>query len=208
MLGVCSVSASEFVSFPRSVNCTVGQDCILNCTFNITAGGGWDERVADFYTSLTEEQIDAEVLRILLKHPNTGYRMMQGFLRGEGIRITDASVMESMKRVDPEGVLERVLSLHTVRRSYSVPAPQSLWHIDGNHKLIRIERLWRDVFICVLETFYHMFYEMEAREEAGTITAYGQQEIGHHCKCGSEENLLGYHLTPDRYCIGLVAMCP
>ncbi|MGH0174375.1 UNVERIFIED_CONTAM: hypothetical protein FKN15_009921 [Acipenser sinensis] len=27
----------------------------------------------------------------------------------------------------------------------------------------RIERLWRDVFICVLETFYHMFYEMDAR---------------------------------------------
>ncbi|RXM28646.1 hypothetical protein EOD39_9544 [Acipenser ruthenus] len=27
----------------------------------------------------------------------------------------------------------------------------------------RIECLWRDVFICVLETFYHMFYEMDAR---------------------------------------------
>ncbi|MGH0163784.1 UNVERIFIED_CONTAM: hypothetical protein FKN15_045657 [Acipenser sinensis] len=45
MLGcVCSVSASEFVSFPRSVNCTVGQDCILNCTFNVTAGGGWGDK--------------------------------------------------------------------------------------------------------------------------------------------------------------------
>ncbi|MGH0152714.1 UNVERIFIED_CONTAM: hypothetical protein FKN15_023198 [Acipenser sinensis] len=30
MLGVCSVSASEFVKVPSSVNCTVGQDCILN----------------------------------------------------------------------------------------------------------------------------------------------------------------------------------
>ncbi|MGH0122524.1 UNVERIFIED_CONTAM: hypothetical protein FKN15_038074 [Acipenser sinensis] len=50
MLGVCSVSASEFVSFPRSVNCTVGQDCILNCTFNITAGGGWGERSAVLWT--------------------------------------------------------------------------------------------------------------------------------------------------------------
>ncbi|KAK1158430.1 hypothetical protein AOXY_G23351 [Acipenser oxyrinchus oxyrinchus] len=46
ILGFCSVSASEFVKVPSSVNCTVGQDCILNCTFNITAGGGWDERSA------------------------------------------------------------------------------------------------------------------------------------------------------------------
>ncbi|MGH0152722.1 UNVERIFIED_CONTAM: hypothetical protein FKN15_023206 [Acipenser sinensis] len=46
MLGVCSVSASEFVKVPRSLNCTVWQDCILNCTFNVTAGGGWDERSA------------------------------------------------------------------------------------------------------------------------------------------------------------------
>ncbi|MGH0143447.1 UNVERIFIED_CONTAM: hypothetical protein FKN15_006829 [Acipenser sinensis] len=44
--GVCSVSASEFVTVQRSVNCTVGQDCILNCTFNVTAGGGWGERSA------------------------------------------------------------------------------------------------------------------------------------------------------------------
>ncbi|RXM91566.1 hypothetical protein EOD39_21046 [Acipenser ruthenus] len=42
MLGVCSVSASESVKVPSSVNCTVGQDCILNYTFNVTAGGGCD----------------------------------------------------------------------------------------------------------------------------------------------------------------------
>ncbi|MGH0161221.1 UNVERIFIED_CONTAM: hypothetical protein FKN15_040480 [Acipenser sinensis] len=34
MLDVCSVRASEFVKVPSSVNCTVGQDCILNCTFS------------------------------------------------------------------------------------------------------------------------------------------------------------------------------
>ncbi|MGH0164059.1 UNVERIFIED_CONTAM: hypothetical protein FKN15_048627 [Acipenser sinensis] len=50
MLGVCSVSASEFVKVPSSVNCTVGQDCILNCTFNVTAGGGWGERSAVIWT--------------------------------------------------------------------------------------------------------------------------------------------------------------
>ncbi|MGH0165208.1 UNVERIFIED_CONTAM: hypothetical protein FKN15_048494 [Acipenser sinensis] len=41
---VCSVSAGEFVKVPSSVNCTVGQDCILNCSFDYRAGGGWDDK--------------------------------------------------------------------------------------------------------------------------------------------------------------------
>ena len=47
-------------------------------------------------------------------------------------------VRESMWRVDPDGLVTRSLNLHiTHRREYSVPAPLSLCHIDGNHKLIR-----------------------------------------------------------------------
>ena len=43
-----------------------------------------------------------------------------------------------MRRVNPEGVLLRALELNVVRRrSYQVQGPLSLWHIDGNHKLIR-----------------------------------------------------------------------
>lgn len=46
--------------------------------------------------------------------------------------------MDSIKRVNPEGVTMRRLSIQTAkRRQYSVPAPNHLWHIDGNHKLIR-----------------------------------------------------------------------
>ncbi|KAK6467677.1 CD276 antigen-like [Huso huso] len=44
ILAAGSVSSdSEFVKVSSSVNCTDGQDCILSCTFNYTAGG-WDER--------------------------------------------------------------------------------------------------------------------------------------------------------------------
>ena len=45
-----------------------------------------------------------------------------------------------MKRVNPTMVQMRTRGvLH--RRKYSVPSPNALWHIDGNHKLIR----WRIV---------------------------------------------------------------
>ncbi|KAK1151966.1 CD276 antigen-like [Acipenser oxyrinchus oxyrinchus] len=44
ILAAGSVSSdSEFVQVPSSVKCTEGQDCILSCTFNYTAGG-WDEK--------------------------------------------------------------------------------------------------------------------------------------------------------------------
>ncbi|XP_047239090.1 major histocompatibility complex class I-related gene protein-like isoform X2 [Girardinichthys multiradiatus] len=43
-----------------------------------------------------------------------------------------------MRRVDPREILMRTLQLNLRRwRRYSVPAPNSLWHIDGNHELIR-----------------------------------------------------------------------
>ena len=54
-----------------------------------------------------------------------------------------------MRRIDPEGVVVRTLMLQTVRRRrYSVPAPNSLWHIDGNHKLIRYIKLFYAQPLC------------------------------------------------------------
>ena len=44
---------------------------------------------------------------------------------------------ESLIRVDPAGAAQRAMSSRLERREYSVPAVNSLWHLDGNHKLIR-----------------------------------------------------------------------
>ena len=51
-----------------------------------------------------------------------------------------------MRRVNPEGVLLRALTINTTnRRKYGVYAPLALWHVDGNHKLIRLVGLAEDV---------------------------------------------------------------
>ena len=53
-------------------------------------------------------------------------------------------IRDSLRRIDPVGVVSRLI--HTVnRRTYSVPSPNALWHVDGNHKLIR----YRYVFILI-----------------------------------------------------------
>ena len=100
-------------------------------------------RMADYglsitaeYTPFTDEELDRVVEEIHHDFPMCGNRQMQGHLLSRGFRIQQQRIREAQRRVDPEGSLMR--RLRTVnRRQYQVPAPLSLWHIDGNHKLIR-----------------------------------------------------------------------
>ena len=68
--------------------------------------------------------------------PNAGYRRVQSQLFLNGIKVAQRRVREAMHRTDPEGVAMRWLSI-TPRAVYCVSGPLALWHIDGNHKLIR-----------------------------------------------------------------------
>ena len=84
----------------------------------------------------TDEQLDDLVRRIKQDFPNAGYQRVGSHLRNQGVKVPQSRVREAMQRVDPEGVALRWLSL-TPRCTYSVPGPLWLWHIHGNHKLIR-----------------------------------------------------------------------
>ncbi|XP_041864185.1 uncharacterized protein LOC121654221 [Melanotaenia boesemani] len=99
-------------------------------------------RRSDLYSPITNDDLDALVMGIQRAHPNAGYKIMLGHVRSRGIHIQRHRLRASMRRVDPEAILMRRLTIQTARRrQYNVPAPNSLWHIDGNHKLIR----WRIV---------------------------------------------------------------
>lgn len=66
--------------------------------------------------------------------------MIQGHLASGGVYVQRNKVREAIHAVDPEGVQERKQK-PIKRRVYSVPCPNYVWHIDGNHKLVR----WRFV---------------------------------------------------------------
>ena len=90
------------------------------------------------YSNITDETLDGLVEELMREFPNCGYKRMTGLLLNSGHRIQQSRIRECMRRVNPEGVLLRVLELRTVRRRrYQVSGPLALWHIDGNHKLIR-----------------------------------------------------------------------
>ena len=90
------------------------------------------------YSDMSSEELDAEITSILRNFPNTGYKRMTGFLLSRNVRIQQQRIREAMRRVNPGGTLLRALELNIVqRRKYQVRSPLALWHIDGNHKLVR-----------------------------------------------------------------------
>uniref|UniRef100_A0A3Q3EV71 Integrase catalytic domain-containing protein n=1 Tax=Labrus bergylta TaxID=56723 RepID=A0A3Q3EV71_9LABR len=94
-------------------------------------------RKTDLYTPVADEELDCIVSEVHRSHPNTGYKLMRGHLNARGVHVP-SELRESLHRVDAEEVYMRRLRLHVIRRrQYSVPGPNSLWHIDGHHKLIR-----------------------------------------------------------------------
>ena len=62
--------------------------------------------------------------------------MLNGRLRSRDIVVKRKRLRESIKRVDSGGVESRRRTTIS-RRVYSVPCPNFIWHLDGNHKLIR-----------------------------------------------------------------------
>ena len=92
--------------------------------------------VTALYSQVTDQELDEIVSEIKHDFPNCGSRLMYGHLVGRGHRVSHARICESLHRVDPEGVTVRWTSA-VQRRKYSVFSPLSLWHLDGNHKLIR-----------------------------------------------------------------------
>ncbi|XP_064637183.1 uncharacterized protein LOC135493630 [Lineus longissimus] len=87
-------------------------------------------------STISDEDLDDNVRTICAGNRRIGYRLVQARLDSAEIRVTRERVRQSMLRVDPVSVA--LCWCQTIRRrSYHVSGPNSLWHIDGNHKLIR-----------------------------------------------------------------------
>ena len=90
------------------------------------------------YSDITDLQLDLIANQFIINHPCSGEKSFEGYLRQMGLRVQRQRIRNSLQRVDSRGIRSRFNGiLH--RRVYSVPMPNSLWHIDGHHKLIR----WR-----------------------------------------------------------------
>ena len=95
-------------------------------------------RQSSVYSTITDDELDNLLSTIILENPQAGYQRMTGYLKVRNIIVQEKRLGETLRKVDPEGVLLRSLQLKVIsQRKYKVKGTNSLWHIDGNHKLIR-----------------------------------------------------------------------
>ena len=85
------------------------------------------------YASITNNDLISLILANTY-FPYGRYRFVDGWLRQKGFRVQETR--EALRQVDPVRCANRWLN-SILRRSYYVAGPQALWHLDGNHKLIR-----------------------------------------------------------------------
>lgn len=85
---------------------------------------------------MSDNELDAIVQQFISQHGAlVGCSIVSGHLRSIGVRIQRHRIRKCIARVDPSN--SRVRWAVTVsRRTYSVPRPNSLWHIDGHHSLV------------------------------------------------------------------------
>ena len=82
---------------------------------------------------LTDEQLQARLRLMRQEYPQFGETMAMGHLRSLGFRVSRERVRNAVRVTDPINRALRWRGILTARRPYSVPRPNSLWHI-GNHK--------------------------------------------------------------------------
>ncbi|XP_019849774.1 PREDICTED: uncharacterized protein LOC109580730 isoform X2 [Amphimedon queenslandica] len=121
--------------------------------------------VRESYSTITDNELDEIVLGIQRNFPTCGNSVMQGHLLAQGYRVQQHRVRDSQRRIDPDGsVLRRLRVLN--RREYSVSGPLALYHIDGNHKLIR----WRIVVHGCIDGYSRRIIYLQARDNNKAAT--------------------------------------
>ena len=119
------------------------------------------------FDNLSDEELDKIVKGFISNHGrSTGQDYIGGYIKSLGFRIQRRRVRESMARVDPENTALR-WGVVVSRRRYHVPWPNSLWHLDGHHSLIR----WKLVIHGCIDGFSRriMFLRCNSNNLAETV---------------------------------------
>ena len=115
---------------------------------------------------ISDDSLNQEVKVIKKTFPACGEGMVIGCLRSKGIFVPRHRVRQIIRVHDPIAGLLR-WTVATSRRNYSVPGPNTLWHIDGLHKLIR----WGFVVHGCIDGFSRMitYLKCATNNKASTV---------------------------------------
>ena len=100
------------------------------------------------WSSIEDGELRELMQQIMNVTPGIGQSRMLGALHSRNIRVQRWRVREMMHVLDPVGTSLRWRGT-ICRRKYNVLCPNALWHIDGNHKMIR----WRFVVHTAIDGY-------------------------------------------------------
>ena len=102
------------------------------------------------FSDISDDDLDQIVKGYCDSHPNSGMGYLRGHLRSQGLHVQHHCIRKSVKRVDQLGqALRRHTMAKKVQKKYKVDHPNSLWHIDGHHKLI----LWGIIIHGIIDGY-------------------------------------------------------
>src|ERR1043165_1610472 len=100
------------------------------------------------YSTISDNELDILIRRIKHEQPYSGESIISGLLISMGYKIQRQRIRESIHRVDPIGPAVR-WSNFIERKPYNVAGPNSLWHNDRTHSLIR----WKFVIHAFIDRY-------------------------------------------------------
>ncbi|CAG2184516.1 uncharacterized protein [Mytilus edulis] len=120
------------------------------------------------FSDINDDDLVDIVIEIKQNHPNDGEALLDGHLKARTppIKIQRWRLRAAIHFVDSAGVQAR-RTVTIKRRQYSVPCPHYLWHIDGNHKLIK----WKMVIHGGIDGFTRLvvFMNISNNNKATTV---------------------------------------
>jgi DNA-binding Lrp family transcriptional regulator len=136
------------------------------------------------YSTITDNELDILMRRIKHVQPFSGESIIYELLISIGYKIQRQRIRESIHRIDPIGPAVR-WSNFVERQPYKVAGPNSLWHNDGTHSLIR----WKFIIHAFIDGYSRAVtgIKCSTNNRAETVLhlfdkAISQWGIPHRCR--------------------------
>ena len=167
---------------------TIYRFVTIICDIHVIAWFAPDRRRVEFdlvedpEIEISDDDLVTLIQQIRIDAPYTGVQMMWGSLRQRGIKITRERLRVVLRSIDPFSGARRWPSALIRRQPYSVPGPNSLWHIgfyntnvinsnciiDSHHKLVR----WRIVTHGGIDGYSRLVVYLDCSNNNCSTTVY------------------------------------
>jgi len=130
------------------------------------------------FSKVEDVELDGMITNIVTDFPCNGEVMLNELLKGRGIYVQRFRLRDSIHRVDESSVQARKKG-RLKRRTYNVIAPNHLWHVDTNHKLVK----WYFIVFGAIDGFSRLPVSLECMSDNKSETVFscflkGTQKYG------------------------------